>query len=111
MLVALLTIILVLSTAMVSWTWVQAILNYRAVRGERELERYTLNIVLRETAFLVCVGALAVIGILSLPSPRPIWARLVISWLSIALALGLAGVSFHDYQDMKEQLDPSDEGR
>lgn len=99
-----LTAVLILASIMVVWTWIQAFLNYRAVKGDRKLEAYTMGVLLRESAVMVSIVALTLVAVLTIPGTREMWMRIFIRYLLIVMALGLAGVSFHDYQDMKEQL-------
>lgn len=105
-----LTIILLVAVGLVVWTAIQSWLNYRAVHQDSDLRPFARNVLFRQMTLLVAVASLAFVGVLSLLSPRPGWARIVSNFLLVILVLALVGMAWHEYLGMRKQMSESDDG-
>lgn len=104
------TVVMVVAFLVGTWTLVQSWLNYRAVDGDNELTVYARSKLIRIGVLWFAQTALASIGLIAILVERTAVTRIVTSSLLVLLALGVAGVSFREYLDMRagfKERDPS----
>lgn len=98
--VILITAVIFISWGMTTWTWLEAVRTWLAVRkGEHRLQQYAILVVGRVTTLQAVMSLWAGVALwawLSVP-PLPPWMGLL---LGIATPLLLAGVAWHEYRAM-----------
>lgn len=103
------TVLLSISLILMSWTWIQAYRNWRAVDGT-SLEEFAGKKLLRLSALWIAVAAGSTVGIVSVWVRRSPETRLVISVGLILLVAGLVVTAYHEYAEMKRELQDNYEG-
>lgn len=90
----------------VSWTWYQALLNWRAVT-DVELRQFAGVKLVRESILwlLQATITLAFLLVAIFPEPRSGAIRATVVLLLLGVSLGIAMLSFHDFREMRDVID------